>query len=210
MRVILKLLYLPSIKYFTAITVACIVLFSAASARAVTIDFDDLNPVYDPEFPCWCDNPLSDQYLSKGLLIEGAWVNGENSENAMLTSNWAALNFVGPLPTFVSLYVTSQRGDAIFFDASSPSGPIESKYTSGWRGPFEEDTPGAVNELIAFSSEAGISQISIAGFYNMRTEAVIDNIFYSYSAVPEPSASALISLGLFGLFWRRLKFAKRH
>lgn len=208
MNSILNLCAINTFKYIAVIALTCITLTTATNAHAVLIDFDDLNPVYDSEFPCWCDNPLTDQYLSQGLLIDGAWVNGENSENVMVTSNWAALRFVGTLPTFVSMYVTSQRGDAIFLDATSPDGTGESKYTSGWRGPYEEDTPGAVNELISFSSDAGISQISIAGFYNMRTEAVIDNIFYSYSAVAEPSSIALIGLGLLGLLWRRSKLAK--
>lgn len=195
--------FINLIKRITIINVLCISFGMANSAYAVLIDFDDLNPVYDPEFPCWCDNPLTDQYLSQGLLINGAWVNGENHQNVMLTSNWASLNFVGVLPTFVSMYVTSERGDAIFFDARSDTGFIESKHSSGWMYPFEEATEAIPNELITFSSDLGISQITIQGFYGMRTEAVIDNITYTYSAVPEPSSIILIALGLIGIAWRR-------
>jgi len=206
MRTISNLFFVKSLKHVAAITAIGISMGIANSALATLIDFDDLNPVYDPDFPCWCDNPLTDQYLSQGLLIDGAWVNGENHDNVMLTSNWASLDFVGVLPTFVSMYVTSQRGDAIYFDASNPSGYGESKHTAGWQGPFEEDIPPIPNELITFSSESGISHIIIQGFYNMRTEAAIDNLTFTYSSVPEPSPIALICLGLFGIAWRRYKY----
>ena len=49
-----------------------IVLFSLAfvgNASAIVINFDDLVPVHDPIFPCFCDNPLTNEYADKGLTF---------------------------------------------------------------------------------------------------------------------------------------------
>jgi len=43
------------------------------------MDFDELDPVYDDRYACWCDNPLSDEYADwGGLLIHNSWVVGTN------------------------------------------------------------------------------------------------------------------------------------
>lgn len=201
MRAILKTTHVIAM-----IIAACISLGMANSAFAVLIDFDDLTPVYDPEFPCWCDNPLTDQYASQGVIFNGgAWVNSDiDSNNVMTTgSGGASISFIGNLPTFVSMNVTSLQGDAIGLEAWGPSGVIAFKQTLGWFGFEEGYIPAVPNELISFSSDVGISSISILGFYNLRVEADIDNINFTYAPIPEPSSLVLISLGLLGIFWRR-------
>ena len=189
-----------------AVTLATIftALGMANNTSATIIDFDDLNPVYDEIYPCWCDNPLTDQYLSKGLLINGAWVNGTDSHNNMLTSNWASLNFVGELPTFFSMNINSVHDDAVALSIYGPNGLISEEHTSGWSGPDEEYIPVIPNELFSFSTEQGISSIVIQGYYGLRTGAEIDNLNYTYSSVPEPSSLALVCVGLFGLGVRRI------
>lgn len=195
------------VNYFAAVAAICLSLGFANNALAVLIDFDDLNPVYNEDVICWCDNPLSDQYAAQGLLIGGgAWVNGADSHNVMtIGSGGAALTFVGALPTFVSMNVTSLQGDAIFLQAWGAAGLIETKRTRGWVGFEEGYIPAVANELISFSFDQGISSIGITGFYNLRVEADIDNIKFTYASIPEPSSIALTGFGLLAMFWRRFK-----
>lgn len=191
------------LKAFISVTTFLILVMISPLTYAVFIDFDDLNPVYDEEWPCWCDNPLSDEYLDKGLLIYGAWVNGADSENVMLTSNWASLEFVGNLPTYVSMNVTSHYGDAIFLDVYGPSGFLFSRTTSGWQGWEEISSPVIPNEFVSFIAEEGIRYITIAGFYGMRIGASIDNLTFTHSTVPESSSVLLVIIGLCTiLLWR--------
>lgn len=205
MHAIINLFSIRKLTSITAIAAIFSLLTIPNHAFAIFIDFNDLKPVYDPDFPCWCDNPLSDEYLDQGLRVHGAWVNGDGSENSMLTSDWASLEFIGVLPTFVSMNITSHYGDAILLDAYSTSGFLFSKHTSGWMGLEENSTPVIPNEFITLSSDVGIKSITIQGFYGMRIGASIDNLTFTHASVPEPSSIALIALGLFSLMWRRVR-----
>jgi hypothetical protein len=198
--------FLNPLKNISVIAVTFIVFFLPTTSAATVIDFDDLNPVYDEEFPSWSDNPLTDQYRDQGLLISGAWVNGANSENVMLTSNAATLEFVGDLPTFVSMNITSHYGDAIFLDFIGTSGQLHSITTSGWQGLEEYSTPVIPNEFISFSSDEGIRFINIQGFYNMRIGASVDNLTFTHTSIPEPASVVLIALGMIGILIRRYRF----
>ena len=181
----------------------------ASNAYATFIDFDDLTPVYDPVFGCFCDNPLTNQYESKGLLIENAYLNGGSLdggltyENILLSGPHTTLYFVGQLPTFVSMYVTSANGDAIYLTAYGPGG--ESNYQTGGYGGPDYDTPVIPNEYVSFQTDLGISQINIDSFYFLRVGAAIDNLTFTHSSVPEPSAPLLFLLGCIALAWKRLK-----
>lgn len=193
---------LKNIQGLAAIVIS---LFLSTTASATIINFDDLDPVYNEEFPCWCDNPLSDEYIDKGLLIHGSWVVGAKPNNNMLTSNWGGLEFVDELPTFLSLNITSHYGDAIYLDFYGESGYLHTITTSGWQGLEEISSPVIPNEFVSFTSDVGIKSVSIYGFYNMRIGASIDNITFSRTSVPEPSSIAFMSLGLLGLLLRRFK-----
>ncbi len=181
---------------------------AASNAYAVFIDFDDLVPVYDPVFPCFCDNPLTNQYESQGLLIGDAYLNGESDdggltyENILLSGPYATLYFIGQLPTFVSMNVTSINGDAIYLTAYGPGGTAGEYQTSGFAG--SDDYPPVIpDELVSFYSETGISQINIDSYYFLRVGAEIDNLTFTYSSVPEPSSLALMLLGCLAVLWRR-------
>jgi len=206
MSTTLNLSFLTTLKNIAFVTATFSSLALSTNSFATVIDFDELDPVFDEEFPCWCDNPLSNQYLDKGLLISEAWVVGADHDNSMLTSNFATLKFVGELPTFISMNVTSIYGDAVILDIYGPSGFLFSPNTSGWRGLEEYSTPEIPNEFVSFSSDTGISYITIQGFYNMRLGASIDNITFTRTPIPEPTSIALITLGLLGLMWRRYRF----
>lgn len=176
-----------------------VLFFDVATVHATTISFDDLTYVPDPDFPCFCDDPLTDQYLSKGLLIDGGFlVPADPSGNGLLGSNILQLNFVGAFPTFVSMYVSAPNQDVIYLDARGLSGTSIHKQTTGWGGPFD-DTPYLPNQLISFNSPDGFNSITLEGFYDLRVEAFIDDLTFTYaSGVPEPSSLVLFSIGLFG------------
>lgn len=180
------------------------------NAHAVFIDFDDLVPIYDPESPCFCDNPLTNQYASKGLLVDNAYFNGESFdggltyENVLTSGPYTQLNFTGPLPTFVSMYITSANNDAIFLTAYGLKGFISEVQTPGYAG-SDEDPAAVPNFLVSFSSAAGIKSINIDSYYFLRVGAAIDDLTFTYSSVPEPSSLILLILGLMAVTLRRLK-----
>ena len=186
-------------------------LFVSLPASAVVINFDDLTLVpSDPDFPCFCDYPLTNEYESQGLVIDGGFL-AEYSEwdenivsgpNYLMGSNYQQLSVVGALPTFVSMMVSAAHEEAIFFDIFGAGGLIDEQQTSGYAGPYN-DTPYTPNQLMTFTSAEGISSIVIEGFYNLRTSAMIDDLTYEYTSVPAPSSLVLLGLGLLGLAWCR-------
>lgn len=175
-------------------------------ANAVVIDFDD-RPVniIDGAF---YDHPLTNEYESLGLIINGGFLTGETDadgthDNQLLASNYLYLSFTGPLPTFVSMTVSAYFDQVVFLSAIGPNGYLSSLQTSGWAGPHN-DTPYTPNQYISFASSTGISGIGIGAFYNMRVGAIIDNLTLEHHAsVPEPSSLILLALGCLGLLWRR-------
>jgi len=202
-----------TLKRCMLILISCVsVGIISSNAHAVVVNFDDLVPVYDPDFPCFCDNPLTDQYADKGLLISNAYLNGESNDggqtyqNFLLSGPYTQLNFTGTLPTFVSMLVTSAHDDAVFLTAYGPSGFTKLVQTPGWAGSDDDPLP-VSNYLVSFSSATGIDTINIDCYYFLRTGASIDDITFTYSSLPEPSSIGLLALGLLALL--RRKFSSR-
>ena len=168
---------------------------ATASAHATLINFDDL--VYIPTDPddCFCDHELTNEYESKGLIIDGGYLGTSGTNNYLSGTPWLVLKFIGILPTKISLSVSAALEDVVYLDAHG-SGFNSSKKTTGWAGPFD-DTPYTANQIISFSSASGISSINIAAFYDLRIDAIIDDINCDYSAtVPESSSLGLMGIGL--------------
>ncbi len=200
-------------KIFNRWSALFLLAFLSGTTHAVVINFDDLTLIpSDPEFPCFCDHPLTNEYESLGLIIDGGFL-GEYGEeydhvvsgpNFLLGSDTLQLSFVGQLPTFVSMFVSSVREEVIFLKAYGVGGLVDEQQTDGWGGPHN-DTPYTPNQLITLASSQGISSIVINGFYNMRTSAVIDDLTFEYANVPGPSPFLLLVSGLLVLGWRKLR-----
>ncbi|WP_263772585.1 PEP-CTERM sorting domain-containing protein [Propionivibrio soli] len=205
---------------------ACGLAFAAASpaAHAIFINFDDI-PYYpypgggDPDFFAY--HPLSNEYQSKGLLIgDGGYLqkyhegdpNALSSPNYLLVSVFVPLIFVGPLPTYVSLYVSAALQDAVSLSFYGTSGLLGTVSTGGATYPGDpNEHPYQPNEFVSFTAPSGISQINISAYYNTRADAMIDNLTYLYAptAVPEPSSAALLAMGLVGFAWHRRRGRSR-
>lgn len=167
---------------------------------ATVIDFDDL--YYDPEHPEFYGNPVNDQYTSKGLVIDGGFLQqyASSAEGVVSSPNYLlagiGMNLIFlEAPTLVSLYVNSWRQEAIYFEAYNESGLIDIKKTKGYAGP-DDDIPYESNQFISFASTDGIKSINVYGFYGRSTAGEIDDLTFTYS-VPESSPLVLLCLGLF-------------
>ena len=192
-------------------------LIIANSAHAVFIDFDDIDYIpVDPESPQFYDVPLSDEYADKGLLIDGAFLMAYGDDpaavksrpNFLLGSNFLTLSFTGELPTFVGMYVSSFLEEPMFLNAYNSTGLIGSKATKGHAGPEYPNYRYTHKQYIGFSNDAGISSVTMEGFYNMRVSGMIDDLTFTRkvaASVPEPSALILLALGIFVLFARKMR-----
>ena len=140
------------------------------TANATLINFDELEYtiIEDGDGDMFYEHPVTDEYLSKGLLISGGYLGHDehnpyisSSPNVLVGSDGFTLNFVEELPTFVSMR-TNFIGDydpgllAIFFDVYGPSGLLFQTHSSGDTG--SPDMINAIpNELISFNVSAAPS-----------------------------------------------------
>lgn len=169
-------------------------------AHATFIDFDELP--YDPEHPEFYAHPVTDQYASQGLMIDGGflmqyWESSEDiisSPNYLLAGIGMHMSFLGEAPTFVSMYVNSSRKERIYFTAYSDSGLVLDQKTKGYGGPFDE-VPYEPNQFVSFATNEGIRGIYVHGFYGRSTAGEIDDLTFTYG-VPEPSPLLLLGVGL--------------
>lgn len=197
----------PTVKFFKSTLLIAGIFLSLAivshAAQAVVIDFDDLTPGY-PDWPQDDENSVSDQYLSRGLLIDDAHLAVYNpdyehivsSPNYLFGGNFMTFTFVGERPVYVGFNISSVFDYANILHVYGPNGLISRTLTTGSTG-AEENTPFVPWEFISFSSPTGITEITFEGFYNMRWGSMIDNLTYEYASVPEPPSLMLFFLGLF-------------
>jgi hypothetical protein len=164
-------------------------------AHATLITFDDLPPPLPGDF---FNSPVTDQYLSKGLLVDEAFLTRDSvtMNQSLFGTQFMHLTFVNTLPTFVSLSVSSALQDQVYLTAGGPGGFTKNVTTSGYGGPFNS-TPYKPDELVSFANPGGISSIYLSSFYFTRVDPLVDNLYFgSVPAVPEPSTLMLMSVGV--------------
>lgn len=207
---------LAFVKYTSLI---CLMMFTLSNpARATVINFDDIPYVpVDPEWPQFDDVEVTDQYLSKGLLIEGGYLGrryppDDNLANPqfLFGSNFMRMTFVGDrLPNYVSMTVSSVFDYANIINFYGPDGHLFRMITSGYSG-IDSNNPYRENQPIAFTSHTGISQITFEGYFGMRWGTLVDNLQFKSSPrapVPEPRLLLLFGVGLgLILLFRRNQF----
>jgi hypothetical protein len=169
-------------------------------AHATFIDFDELP--YDPEHPEFYAHPVTDQYASQGLMIDGGFLMQYDSSseaiisspNYLLAGIGMHMSFLGAAPTFISLHVNSWRQEVIYFDFYGDSGHITTLKTKGYAGPHD-DVPYEPNQFISLAVTEGIRGVYVNGFYSRSTAGEIDDLTFTYG-VPEPSPLLLLGVGL--------------
>ena len=173
---------------------------------AITLTFDDLDPA-DYEHETGEPGFLTNEYESLGLVFEGAayLLTWTQSQPAMSLPNYVIgpgfnLNFVGDLPTYVSLFVGSSTGHKVELAAFGTNGFLEYKITDGEVHGMGSDqsTPYVPNQFVFFSSPEGISSIQLSG----QSDAYVDNLTFTNEAniaAPESSTFILFVIGLAGL-----------
>lgn len=186
------------------ITVCTFLLGVGSNAQAVLIDFDDITYVpADPEWPQFYDHPLTDEYLSQGLLIDGGSLVPYNLDdvvsapNFLFGGNFMRLIFTGA-PTYVSMHVNGAFDYANILHVYGPDGLITRTLTSGEAG-SQPNRPHISWEFVSFSAPGGITEITLEGFFNMRWGTLVDDLRYEYASVPAPSSLALVVIGLLGV-----------
>jgi hypothetical protein len=183
----------------------------AMPGHAELITFDDIVRV--PGDDCFCDHPLTNEYETRGLVIDNGYLvdgitgdgngGGVTAPNALLGGDTLELYFVGKKPTYVEMYVSAAFDQAIFIDIFGDSGLLFSRKTDGYAG--DDNYVYKDNQLVKLFSAEGISHISMSGYYNLRTSALIDDLCYKYDVV-EPNALFLLlgTLGFVALRRRNL------
>lgn len=182
-----------------ALLIACALNGIPLTAHATLITFDDL--VFAPTSGCFCDQLISDQYAALGLMVDGGFLAQGGSAvvsppNYLLGSDFLTLSFLAPLPTLVTLYVSAASADVIYLNAYNASDLVQTVNTQGWAGP-SNNTPYTPRQFVSLANDEGISSVTLQGFYNLRVEASVDNLFFGAPAVvPTPSVLPLMGIGL--------------
>lgn len=201
---------LTSIKSVSTWLLALASLTDFSNTQATLISFDDL--VLTPPISCdFCPQTLSNEYATLGLLFDGAYLESGGltpTGNQLLGTPLTSITFLAPFPTTVSMYVSARAQDMVVLQAWGPA-YYEIVKTEGWGGPLH-DTPYVPNQLVSFFAPDGIENIALGGFFGLRVDAEVDNIFFSTAtAVTAPSSAALLFAGVLGWSLLSLRTPKR-
>lgn len=188
----------------TLVVIGASFLLLSSCARAVTVNFDELDRSTREEYP---EGYLTNEYESIGLVFfAGSAFLGMSSDGGNYVAGPGfGFYFEGELPTNVSMYVWSGTGHALFPRVYFSSGEFEDTITKGAiTGMFGDDSrePYYLPQLITFSSPLGISAIHLGS----QSSTNMDDLTFTYgplAAVSEPSAFILFGLGFIGLVLRK-------
>lgn len=172
---------------------ACVAL--PLPSQATLITFDDLRP----------GTAVTTQYEDLGLIVRDGVIRGPelgerpvvSPPNALydLLGPGLSLQFVGTLPTTVSMFVTASLEDRIFLTAWSETEVLDTFATEGWRGLEELSTPAIPRQPVTLTGP-GISHVELAGFYSRRGDINIDDLSFSATPIGEPPTLLLAALAL--------------
>ncbi len=203
-----QLLFFKTIK-ISLISTAIFLFSLCTSAHAALIDFDDLNQnsyITDEGL-----RPLSNEYQPLGVIFSSSayLLTWQDYDTPLSLPNYVSgpgfsFDFVGDLPTHVSMYISNSIGYAVNVNAFGPNNFHKSITTAGAISGMTDDegTPYIANQFIFFHSLAGISSISLDG----QAGASMDNLIFT-SIVPEPSVLVLFGLGIFAIILRNRKIS---
>ncbi|MDT3669133.1 MAG: hypothetical protein ROZ37_02240 [Aromatoleum sp.] len=165
------------------------------SSQATLITFDDLRS----------ETAVTTQYEDQGLIVRNGVIRrAEFGDKAVVSppnvlydlfGPGLTLQFVGTLPTTVSMFVTALLEDRIFLTAWSETEVLDRFETEGWRG-LEELSTAAIPRQPVTLIGTGISRIELESFYFRRGDINIDDLSFSTTAIDEPSTILLAALGL--------------
>lgn len=186
---------LSIIKIVAIVWMAGMVGLTSVNAQATLITFDDLT------YTAGSQEPLTNEYASLGLQIDGGILDQGgpgmvSAPNLLRGWDYTMLRFLDPIPTFVSMYVSAPNQDIITLTAYGLDGLLKTITTQGWGGPLN-NTPYTPQQFVSFYDAGGITRINLQSYYNLRTGAELDNLFFgSATTIPSPPSLALMGIGI--------------
>ena len=195
----LTALFARSLQSAAAVAVLAL---AGQQAQATLLTFNEL-----PWTPhdSWSDLPVTSQYASLGVTMQGAYLDRNDAGNQyLITDIFGTISFTDTLPRYVSLNLSSpSAGTESYVEAWNGNTLVGSGRTGGVfpdgsaDGGSSSVMPYEANRYIPLTFAGGISRLTFANAYGTRTSALVDNLYFgAVPAVPEPSTLLLFGAGI--------------